>query len=189
MMAEFHLKFHHSVQKFVFSKHQKKVILAISLLIPRVKVVLKTSVALMTSTDMMTSLASLASTASLASKNQKLLALYTLSYFPALRNLSSIMTSTTSVTSMASTASFHQKLTELNVSIHSGTEMTYPGPSMWDRSSKIYYFIEFWPSFRTEAVEARIVTFNQIQGSTVKCPLPMNIPIPLSWQILGSKTL
>jgi hypothetical protein len=33
-------------------------------------------------------------------------------------------------------------------------------------------------SFRTEAVEDRDVTFNQIQGSTVKCPLPMNIQIP-----------
>jgi hypothetical protein len=34
-MAEFHLKFHHSVQKYFFSKHQNKVILAISLLISR----------------------------------------------------------------------------------------------------------------------------------------------------------
>jgi hypothetical protein len=33
MMAEFHLKFHHSVQKYFFSKHQNEVILAISLLI------------------------------------------------------------------------------------------------------------------------------------------------------------
>ena len=90
MMAEFHLKFYHSVQKFVFSKHQKNVILAISLLIPKVKVVLKTSVALMTSTDMITSLASMTLTASLAFKNQKQLALYTLSDFPGIRNLSSL---------------------------------------------------------------------------------------------------
>jgi hypothetical protein len=75
MMAEFDLKFHHSVQIFFFSKHQNKVILAINLLISRTSVVLKTSVALMTSTDMITSLASMTSTASLASKNQKLLAL------------------------------------------------------------------------------------------------------------------
>jgi hypothetical protein len=34
-MAEFHLIFHHSVQKYSFSKHQNKVILAISLLISR----------------------------------------------------------------------------------------------------------------------------------------------------------
>jgi hypothetical protein len=52
--------------------------------------------------------------------------------------------------------------------------MTYPGLSMWDGSSEIYYFIDFWPSFRSEAVEDRNVTFNQIQGSSVKCPLPMN---------------
>jgi hypothetical protein len=34
------------------------------------------------------------------------------------------------------------------------------------------------PSFRTEAVGDRDITFNQIQGSTVKCPLRMNIQIP-----------
>jgi hypothetical protein len=55
--------------KLFFSKHQNKVILAISLLISRTSVVLKTS------TDVITSLASMTSTASLASKNQKLLAL------------------------------------------------------------------------------------------------------------------
>ena len=89
-MAEFHLKFYHSVQKFVLSKHQKKVILAISLLIPRVKVVLKTLVALMTSTDMITALASMTSTVSLASKNQKLLTLCILIDFPGIRNVSSL---------------------------------------------------------------------------------------------------
>ena len=73
-----------------FSKHQKKVVLAISLLIPKIKVVLKTSVTLMTSTDMKTSLAFMTSTASLSSKNQKLLALDTLSDFPGIRNLSSL---------------------------------------------------------------------------------------------------
>ena len=49
------------------------------------------------------------------------------------------------------------------------------GCSVWKESSKIHYFFEFWTSFRTEAVEDRDVIFNQIQGSTVKCPLPMNI--------------
>jgi hypothetical protein len=96
---------------------------------------------------------------------------------------------TASTTSEASTASFHQKIDELDVFINSGTKMTYPGLSMWDGSSKIYYFIEFWPSFRTEAVEDRNVTLNQIQRSKVKCQLPMNIQIPLIWQILSSKTL
>ena len=72
------------------SKHQKKVILAISLLIPRVKVVLKTLVAFMTSTDMITALASMTSTVSLASKNQKQPSCYLLSDFPGIRNLSGL---------------------------------------------------------------------------------------------------
>ena len=74
MMAEFNLKFHHSAQKYFFSKHQNKVILAISLLISKTEVVLKTSVTSMTSSDVIKSLASMTSTASLASKSQKLLA-------------------------------------------------------------------------------------------------------------------
>ena len=49
-----------------------------------------TSLASMTSTDMITSLASMTSTAYLASKTQKLLALYLLDNFPAIRNLSSL---------------------------------------------------------------------------------------------------
>jgi hypothetical protein len=74
-MAEFHLKFHLSIQIFFFSKHQNYVILAIILS----KVVLKTSVASMTST------------ASLApQKVKKLLALYTLSDIHGIRILSSL---------------------------------------------------------------------------------------------------
>ena len=84
------LKFQEFFQKFVFSKHQNKVILAFILLILRLWVVLKTSVASMTSTDMITSLASMTSTASLASKNQKQPALYILSDFPGIRNLSGL---------------------------------------------------------------------------------------------------
>ena len=78
-MAEFHLKFHHSIQKFLFSKQQNKLILGINLLILKPLVVLKISTFSMTSTDMITSVASLTSTASLTSKNQKLYALYILS--------------------------------------------------------------------------------------------------------------
>ena len=44
----------------------------------------------MTSTNLKTSLASMASTASLASKNQKQPALYILSDFPGIRNLSGL---------------------------------------------------------------------------------------------------
>ena len=45
------------------------------------------------------------------------------------------------------------------------------------------------PSFRIEAVEDRDVNFNQIQGSMLKCPLPMNIQIHFMLHILISKTL
>ena len=81
------------LRNIFFSKHQNKVILAIGIMISRTWVVLKTSVASMTSTDTITSLASMTSTASLASKNQKLLALYLLGDFPAIRNLSSLSSS------------------------------------------------------------------------------------------------
>ena len=43
--------------------------------------------------------------------------------------------------------------------------MTYPGLSMCNESSKIYYFMDFLALFLLEAVEAIDVTFNQIQGS------------------------
>jgi hypothetical protein len=76
-MAEFHLKFHHSIEIFFSSKQQNKLILGINLLISNP--VLKISTFSMTSTDMITSVASLTSTASLTSKNQKLYALYILS--------------------------------------------------------------------------------------------------------------
>jgi hypothetical protein len=66
---------------YFFSKYQNKVILVFTLLILRLRVVLKTSVASMTSTDMITSLASMTSTASLASNNKKQQALYILSDF------------------------------------------------------------------------------------------------------------
>ena len=40
-----------------------------------------------------------------------------------------------------------KNLGELDVSINSSTKMTYPGLSMWNGSSKIHYFIDFWHSF------------------------------------------
>ena len=39
-------------------------------------------------------------------------------------------------------------------------------------------FYGFWALFLLEAVEAIDVTFNQIQGSSVKCPHLMNVQIP-----------
>jgi hypothetical protein len=65
--------------------------------------------------------------------------------------------STTSVASMNSTASFHQKNTELYVSINPDTKMTYLGLLMWDGSSKIHYFIDFWHPFSWRLWRARNV--------------------------------
>ena len=42
---------------------------------------------------------------------------------------------------------FIKKLGELDDSINPSTKMTYPGLSMWNGSSKIHYFIDFWHSF------------------------------------------
>ena len=42
---------------------------------------------------------------------------------------------------------FIKKLGELNVFINPSTKMTYPGLSVWNGSSKIHYFIDFWHSF------------------------------------------
>ena len=36
---------------------------------------------------------------------------------------------------------------ELDVFINPSTKMTYSGLSMWNGSSKIHYFMDFWPSF------------------------------------------
>jgi hypothetical protein len=119
-----------------------------------------------------------------------MLALYTLSDFAGIGSLNSLI-DLNSLNNLSGLNSLILSITycELDIFINPGTKMTYPGLSMWDGSSKIYYFIEFWPSFRTEAVEDRNVTLNQIQRSKVKCQLPMNIQIPLIWQILSSKTL
>ena len=153
---------------------------------------LKTSVALITSTDMIPSLASMTSTASLASKIKSCLH-FTYWVISLVSGTSAArMTSTASTASMASvalmtsTASFPQK-TYWAWCFHQPWHQN--GRSMWKESSKIHYFFEFWTSFRTEAVEDRDVIFNQIQGSTVKCPLPMNIQIPFIWHILIWKTL
>jgi hypothetical protein len=81
---------------------------------------------------------------------------------------------------MTSSASFNQKkTTELDVSIHPGTKMSYSGQLMWVGLSKTHYFIDFLAPFILEAVEDRDVSFNQIKGSYIKCPL-LRIPKPPS---------
>ena len=104
----------------------------------------------MTSIDMITSLASMTSTGSLASKNQKLLTLYILSDFPGIRNLNSLndFNSLNNLSGLDDLDSlFLSKNLELNVFINPSTKMTYPDLSMWNGSSKIHYFIDFWHSF------------------------------------------
>ena len=76
-----------SLFKNFFFENKNKVVLAIWLLILRLWFVLK---ALATSTSMITSMTLMASTASLASKNQKQHAIYILSDFPSIRNLSGL---------------------------------------------------------------------------------------------------
>ena len=56
-------------------------------------------------------------------------------------------------------------MAEFDVSIYPGTKMTYSGLLIWDRSSKIHYFIDFLAPFVLEAVEDKDVTFHQIKGS------------------------
>ena len=102
----------------------------------------------MTSTDMITSLASMTSTASLVSKNQKLLALQLLGDFPAIRNLSSL-NDLNSLNNLSGLNDLNRlisskKHTELDVSINPATKMAYSGLLMWDGSSNIHHFMDFW---------------------------------------------
>ena len=92
-------------------KSQKKVILAITLLISRTQLVLKASLASMTSRDMITSLASMTSTASMTS----------VASMTSAASLTSTA-SMTSVASMTSTASFHIKNFQHDVAINLATK-------------------------------------------------------------------
>ena len=58
--------------------------------------------------------------------------------------LMALTASAASVASMNSVASFHQNLSELDFLINPCTKMTYSGLSMWDRSSKLHCFVDFW---------------------------------------------
>ena len=85
----------------------------------------------MTSKHLITSLASMTSIASLASTNQKQPALYILSDFPGIRNLSSLndLYSLNNLGGLKDLFSLisSKKNTELDVSINSGTKMTFSG--------------------------------------------------------------
>ena len=74
------------------------------------------------------------STASLAPNNQKLHAVYILSDFPGIRNLSGLndLNSLSGLNDLYIQPHFIRKIIELDVSIKTGTKMSYPGILMWD---------------------------------------------------------
>ena len=121
------------------------------------------------------------STASLASKNKKLLALYLLGDFPAIRNLSSL-NDLNSLNDLSG-------LNGLNSLISSKNLLKMMLPITWHQNDQSWslnvkwilknsLFNGFLALFLLEAVEAIDVTFNQIQGSKVKCPHLINVQIP-----------
>ena len=119
----------------------------------------------MTSTDMITSLASMTSTASLASKNQKLLALYLLGDFPAIRNLSSL-NDLNSLNDLSGLNGFISSKHLLNMMLPltwQQNDLSWSPNVEWIIKNPLFY--GFWALFLLEAVEAMDVTFNQIQGS------------------------
>ena len=146
-------------------------IVAIRSSILRIWVVLKTSVASMTSTDMITSLASMTSIASLASKNQKQPALYILSDFPGIRNLSSLndLYSLNNLGSLNDLFSLISSKKLLSLMFPSTLAPKWPLNVGWIIKNSIFYW--FLAHFLLEAVEDKDVTFDQIQGSLVKIPL------------------
>ena len=103
---------------------------------------------------------------------------------------------------VASTASFHQKLTEPDVSINPGTQITYPGLPMLDGSSKSTFPVVFG-TFCFRLWRPFCGTRIRFKGKKVKCTLPINIQIPfilciliqrsckcyLHYHVLGSMTL
>ena len=138
----------------------------------------------MTSTDMITSLASMTLTASLASKNQKLLGLWLLGDFPAIRNPSSL-NDPNSLNDLSG-------LNGLNSLISSKHLLSMLLPLTWQQNGlswslnvewtiKNSQFYGFLVLFLLEAVEAMDVNFNQIQGSQVKCPHLIKVQILFLW--------
>ena len=133
--------------------------------------VLNTSATSMTSTDLITSLASMTSTASLASKNHKQPALYILSDFPGIRNLSSLndLYSLNNLGSLNDLFSLISSKKLLSLMFPSTLAPKWPFNVEWIIKNSIFYW--FFAPFLLEAVEDRDVTFDQIQGSYVKIPL------------------
>jgi hypothetical protein len=112
--------------------------------------------------------------------------------FPGIRNLSGLndLNSLNDLSGLNGLNSLisSKKLTEIDVSINPGTKMSYSGLLIWLGLTKIHYFIDFLAPFLLEAVEDRDVTFNQIKGSEVLCPL-LKTPKPnLTCIFLSART-
>jgi hypothetical protein len=58
---------------------------------------------------------------------------------------------------------FIKKLTELDVSISPDTKMTYPSLLMWDGSSKIHFFIDFWHPFSWRLWRTGMLLFTKLK--------------------------
>ena len=59
---------------------------------------------------------------------------------------------------------FIKKLTELDVSISPVTKMTYPSLLMWDGSSKIHFFIDFWHPFSWRLWRTGMLLLTKLKG-------------------------
>ena len=93
-------------------------------------------------------------------KNQKLLAPYILSDIPGIRILSNLndLSGLNNLRGLNGLNSLISSKNLLNLMFSSTLAPKWP--NLVSQSSKIHYFIDFWPSFRTEDVEDRDVTFN-----------------------------
>ena len=59
---------------------------------------------------------------------------------------------------------FIKKLTELDVSISPDTKMTYPSLLMWDGSSKIHFFIDYWHPFSWRLWRTGMLLLTKLKG-------------------------
>ena len=59
---------------------------------------------------------------------------------------------------------FTKKFTELDVSISPDTKMTYSSLLMWDGSSKIHFFIDFWHPFSWRLWRTGMLLLTKLKG-------------------------
>jgi hypothetical protein len=98
-----------------------------------------------------------------------------LSDFSGLRNLSSLndinsLNNLSGLNDLYSLIS-SKKNTELDVSINPGTKMTYSGLLMWDGSSKIHCFIDFWQPFSWRLWRARNIKKIKTEELGINAPI------------------